>query len=124
MKIQTLILATATTIIMAPTLALANDDHQRNTLLYNGPVDVIAVSSLLQETGRFVEKEVIVEGQLLRQIDRDTFLFSDGNAEIQIELEDDVHLVQPIDASTKVRLYGEYEGGNTPEIEVDHIQVL
>lgn len=124
MKIKALILATAATLVMAPTMALAKDDHQHNSIQYNGPVDVVTVESLLQDTGHFVEKDVVVEGHLLRQIRHDEFVFSDGKAEIQVELDDDIHLTQPLDASTKVRLYGEYEGGNTPEIEVDHIQIL
>ncbi len=124
MKMKSMILATAATLILAPALAMAHDDHNRTSIQYNGPVDVVTVDSLLQDTGRFVEKDVVVEGNLLRQIRRDTFVFSDGKGEIQVELDDDLNLAQPLDASTKVRLFGEYEGGNTPEIEVDHIQIL
>ena len=29
-----------------------------------------------------------------------------------------------INETTKVRIFGEYEGGNTPEIEVDRLQTL
>ncbi|EEX94082.1 protein ygiW [Vibrio orientalis CIP 102891 = ATCC 33934] len=121
-----LILATAATIILAPTFAMAKDgdNHHRTTLQYTGPVEVVTVDSLLKDTSMFTEKNVVVEGQLIRQVKGDTFIFSDGKGEIQVELDDDINMTQPIDHTTKLRLFGEYEGGNTPEIEVDRIQVL
>lgn len=120
------ILAVASTIILAPTLAFANGDHDNDkhtTIQYQGPIETASVATLLQDTSMFTEQEVVVEGTIIRQIKNDTFIFSDGNAEIQIEL-DDVKLDAPLNADTKVRLFGEYEGGKTPEIEVDHIQIL
>jgi uncharacterized protein YdeI (BOF family) len=39
-------------------------------------------------------------------------------------LDDDIKLEAPLDEKQKLRLFGEYEGGNTPEIEVEHIQIL
>lgn len=72
----------------------------------------------------FTEQHVVVEGHLVRQLSNDKFMFTDGNTEVQIELDDDIRLAAPIDATTRVRLFGEFEGGNTPEIEVDRIQVL
>lgn len=121
-----MILATAATLILAPTFAMAKDGHhdKNNRISYTGPVEVTTVDSLLADTSMFTEKNVVVEGVLLRQVKGDTFIFSDGKGEIQVELDDDIVMAQPVDETTKLRLFGEYEGGNTPEIEVDHIQIL
>lgn len=121
-----IILATAATLILAPTLAMAKDGHhdKNNRIDYTGPVEVTSVDTLLTDTSMFTEKNVVVEGSLLRQVKGDTFIFSDGKGEIQVELDDDIIMSQPINETTKVRLFGEYEGGNTPEIEVDRIQIL
>ncbi|MCG9750234.1 NirD/YgiW/YdeI family stress tolerance protein [Vibrio brasiliensis] len=121
-----MILATAATLILAPTFTMAKDGHhdKNNRISYTGPVEVTTVDSLLADTGMFTEKNVVVEGVLLRQVKGDTFIFSDGKGEIQVELDDDIVMAQPVDETTKLRLFGEYEGGNTPEIEVDHIQIL
>lgn len=120
------ILATAATLALAPTLVLANDGHhdQANAINYAGPIEVTTVDTLLTDTGMFTEKSVVVEGTLVRQLNHDTFIFSDGKGEIQVELDDDIPMAQPIDNTTKVRLFGEYEGGNTPEIEVDRLLIL
>lgn len=118
------LLATAISIILAPGLAMAKDDKKSQGVQYTGPVEVSSVASLLEDTSMFTEKHVVVEGNLLRQIKGDTYIFSDGHGEIQVELDDDIVLNQPLDETSKVRLFGEYEGGNTPEIEVDRLQLL
>lgn len=120
-------LALAASMMIAPVFAFAGDHHknQNNTAInYSGPIELTSVESLLQDTSMFTEKHVVVEGRLIRQIRHDKFIFSDGKGEIQVELDDDIHLAAPINAKTKVRLFGEYEGGRTPEIEVDQVQIL
>ncbi|WP_100753896.1 YgiW/YdeI family stress tolerance OB fold protein [Vibrio salilacus] len=118
------LLATAVSIILAPGLAMAKNDHASHGVQYTGPVEVSSVASLLEDTSMFTEKYVVVEGNLLRQIKGDTYIFSDGKGEIQVELDDGIVLDQPLDQTSKVRLFGEYEGGSTPEIEIDRLQLL
>tara|TARA_Y100001956_G_scaffold55839_1_gene54826 strand:- start:2662 stop:3036 length:375 start_codon:yes stop_codon:yes gene_type:complete len=124
MNVKSIILSTVAAVVLVPTIALAKDSHASNGIRYSGPVDVVTVSSLLEDTGYFTEKDVVVDGYLLRQTRKDEFIFSDGETEIQVELDDDINMTESVDATTKVRLFGEYEGGKTPEIEVDHIQIL
>ncbi|MGF1686796.1 NirD/YgiW/YdeI family stress tolerance protein [Photobacterium japonica] len=137
-----LVIAIATAAVLIPTASFAGERHNDNDngrtgIQYTGPVETVTVAQLLEDTSMFTEKQAIVEGHLVKQLNHDTFIFSDGTKEIQVELDDDIQWptasVTPaatgtaaanIDATTKVRLFGEYEGGNTPEIEVDRIQVL
>ncbi|WP_394250303.1 YgiW/YdeI family stress tolerance OB fold protein [Vibrio profundi] len=121
------IIALAATMILAPTIALAgNDDHKdKNSYIqYTGPVESVSVASLLEDSSMFAEKNAVVDGKIVKQVNKDKFIFSDGQSEIQIELDDDIKLDQPLTADTSIRIFGEYEGGKTPEIEVDHIQLL
>ncbi|OLQ71340.1 hypothetical protein BIT28_02790 [Photobacterium proteolyticum] len=118
------IIAIATIAVMAPTMALADDHEKGQALSYSGPVDTVTVAELLEDTGMLTERNAVVEGKLIKQINAETFIFSDGTKEIQVEIDDDMRLPQTIDATTQVRLFGEYEGGNTPEIEVDRLQIL
>jgi len=121
-----IILASVAILAVSPTLALAKDGHEHRSagVQYQGPVELSTVDTLLADTSMFTEKNVVVEGTLVRQLKGDTFIFSDGQGEIQVELDDDINMTQAIDHTTKLRLFGEYEGGNTPEIEVDRVQVL
>ncbi|EGU47803.1 hypothetical protein VII00023_20457 [Vibrio ichthyoenteri ATCC 700023] len=120
------IIAIAASLIILPSIVLANDGHGQHQggVQFNGPVQLTNMTQLIAESNMFTEQHVVVEGKLVRQLSADTFIFNDGSNEVQVELDDDIRLAAPIDASTRVRLYGEFEGGNTPEIEVDRIQVL
>ena len=122
------IIAITAALILSPTLALADsgdhDNHKQTQFNYTGPVSTISVAELLKDTGMFTEQNAIVDGQIIRHIRKDKYLFSDGTTEIQIELDDDISLPTAINETTKVRLFGEYEGGSTPEIEVDRVQIL
>ncbi|WP_269472788.1 YgiW/YdeI family stress tolerance OB fold protein [Vibrio taketomensis] len=112
--------------IVTPTLAFAGGNHQDKNagVQYSGPVKVSDLTQVINDSSMFTEQKVVVEGKLVQQLDHDTFIFTDGKAQVQVELDDDIVLAQPLDANTQVRLFGEFEGGNTPEIEVDRIQVL
>lgn len=116
----------AAALILAPTIALAGGDqqHNRNMIQYKGPVELTNLTNLLADSSMFTEQKVVLEGKLIRQLDHENFIFSDGESEVRVELDDDIVLKQTLDATTQVRLFGEFEGGSTPEIEVDRIQVL
>ncbi|EIO3982661.1 hypothetical protein CRN32_01260 [Vibrio vulnificus] len=120
---KTLIIAIAA-LTTTPAIALANNSLTVQGISFDGPVNVSVVSELLKDSNMFTEKDVVVEGTLVRQLNKDTYIFTDGSAEIQVELDDDIRFTQPINSNTRLRLFGEFEGGNTPEIEVDSLTLL
>ncbi|EGR0670127.1 hypothetical protein BST55_19550 [Vibrio vulnificus] len=120
---KTLILAIAA-LTTTPAIALANNSSTAQGISFDGPVNVSVVSELLKDSNMFTEKDVVVEGTLVRQLNKDTYIFTDGSAEIQVELDDDIRFTQTINSNTRLRLFGEFEGGNTPEIEVDSLTLL
>ncbi|MGR5236045.1 YgiW/YdeI family stress tolerance OB fold protein [Vibrio alfacsensis] len=119
------VIATIAALTIAPTIAFAKEHHHGQlNVQFNGPVNVEKVGALIADSNMFTEKDVVVEGNLLRQTRADQFIFSDGSAEILVELDDDIHQMTPIDQTTKVRLFGEFEGGSKPEIDVEHLVVM
>ncbi len=119
------IIATIAALAIAPSIAFAKDNAQnQSNLQFNGPITVEKLDALLNDSNMFTEKDVVVEGNLLRQVRADKFVFSDGSGEVMVELDDDIQLNTPIDHKTKVRLFGEFEGGNKPEIEVEQLVVM
>ncbi|ELV8655502.1 NirD/YgiW/YdeI family stress tolerance protein [Vibrio vulnificus] len=120
---KTLIIAIAA-LTTTPAIALANNSSTVQGISFDGPVNVSVVSELLKDSNMFTEKDVVVEGTLVRQLNKDTYIFADGSAEIQVELDDDIRFTQTINSNTRLRLFGEFEGGNTPEIEVDSLTLL
>lgn len=118
--IKTTVYAITAAMIIMPTVALANP----NGVSYSGPIQTTTVNEVLEQTNLFSEQNVILEGKLVKQISADTYVFSDGKHEINVEVDDDIRLEQAITPNTRLRVYGEVEGGTSPEIEIDKIQVL
>ena len=120
------ILTIASAVILLPTIAMADGGCQRDLsrnggLRFNGPVEVTSVAEL--KGIKLGETSAMVEGNILRQIQHDKFLFSDGTGEMVVELDDDIRLDQSIDEKTKLRLSGEFETWDN-EMEVERIEIL
>ncbi|MGC9402882.1 YgiW/YdeI family stress tolerance OB fold protein [Vibrio genomosp. F10] len=113
---------------IAGTLALTSlpsfaHSKEKGPIHYSGPVEITTIKAINANTKTFSDNDVIVEGTLTKQLAADQFMFNDGTGEILIDL-DDINIQSPIDQTTRVRLFGEYEGGAKPEIEVDHLILL
>ncbi|WP_017223343.1 YgiW/YdeI family stress tolerance OB fold protein [Moritella dasanensis] len=123
------IIALAATIVMLPTLAMAkgngHDDHNKQSIHYTGPaMNVTTVAENIENIGSFSEANVVLEGQLIHQISADKYMFADATGQVIVELDDDIKLPVAIDNNTKLRIFGEFEGGSTPEVEVESIKLL
>lgn len=72
------------------------------------------------------DADVIVRGQLLRQVRDEKYMFSDGSGEILVEIDDDDFPRQPVDETTTVELIGEVDTGRrrAPEIDVDTVRIV
>ncbi len=68
---------------------------------------------------------VRLQGKLLRQTARDRYVFSDGTAEILVEIDEDDFPRAPVDENTLVEIVGEVDTGlkRPPEIEVEEIRI-
>ena len=126
MRKAKLVIAAAAILISGT--AMADDDYyyegnlgHRGGLNFNGPVTVTPVATL--KGTQFGERPAVIEGNILRQIQHDKFLFSDGTAEIVVEIDDDVRLNQKINSSTRLRMFGEYEAWDG-EMEVDWVEII
>ena len=118
------ILTIASAAILLPTIAMANGQGDLNShggVRFNGPVEVTSVAEL--KGIKLGETDAIVEGNILRQIQHDKFLFSDGTGEMVIEIDDDIRLDQSIDEKTRLRLSGEFEKWDN-EMEVERLEIL
>jgi len=111
-------------IIMLPTLTLAKD-YDKQGINYTGPaINVTTVAENLANIGRFSEADVVLEGKLIHQISADKYMFADDTGQVIVELDDHIKLPVAINNNTKLRIFGEFEGGSTPEVEVNNIKLL
>lgn len=114
------VLAIATTLTLGPAIALATPTK----MTYTGPVDVTPIKDVMHNSGMLKDHAVVLEGFLVKQISADTYMLSDGVDEVKVELDDDIRFNKAITPETRLRLYGEVEGGLTPEVEIDKVEFL
>lgn len=72
------------------------------------------------------DAEVSFEGYLIKRIAPKKYIFSDGVAEIRVEIDQKKFPATPINEKTKVHIRGEVEKGfmESPEVDVDVLSVV
>jgi len=69
---------------------------------------------------------VELDGYIIKQLTKDKFLFSDGKAQIRVEIDQEIFPRQAINERTRVRIRGEVEKDflESPEIDVSSVEVV
>lgn len=111
-------------ILTAATLSIATATHAQ----YVGPSEEQSNHSVAQILKDPVDdQKVQLQGHLLRQKSAEKYVFSDGTAEILVEIDkDEFHGLPPINEHTQVEIQGEVDTSRhrAPEIEVDRIRII
>lgn len=69
---------------------------------------------------------VVLSGHIIKQVGRKKYTFSDGTAEIRVEIDQKHFPSTPINEKTQVQIRGEVEKDflQSPEIDVDHLAII
>ena len=72
------------------------------------------------------DQAVVLRGFLLRKVGNEKYIFSDGTAEIRVDIDTKLFPLEKIDDKVKVELRGEVEKEfmETPEIDVDVLLIV
>jgi uncharacterized protein (TIGR00156 family) len=94
---------------------------------YVGPSSQTAPRSVAEILKNPVDDQaVVLRGFILRQVGNEKYIFSDGTAEIRVDIDNKLFPLEKIDDKVKVELRGEVEKDfmETPEIDVDVLVVV
>lgn len=94
---------------------------------YIGPNAAKTYSTVAEVNKKPVDDaQVVFQGYLLKKVGNEKYIFTDGTAEIRVEIDNDIFPNVAVGAKTKVEIKGEVEKDflESPEIDVDIIQVL
>lgn len=94
---------------------------------YSGPSDVatpengkytsMTVQQILAEPKD--DTDVQLEGRLIRKLKNETYMFSDGTGEIQVEIDDDDFPMGDVNENTTIRLQGEVDVHRSRPVDID-----
>lgn len=86
------------------------------------PSSVISVQQALNARD---DSYVTLEGSIASQIGHEMYLFSDGTAQIQVEIDDEVWAGQNVGKESRIRISGEIDREfNRVELDVKQLTVL
>ncbi|RMX10775.1 NirD/YgiW/YdeI family stress tolerance protein [Vandammella animalimorsus] len=94
---------------------------------YAGPGAQPAATSVQAILDKPVDDQhVTLRGKIVRQVKSDEYIFSDGKAEIRVEIDQRLLPATPFDASTVVEISGEVEQDamRAPEIDVRALRIV
>ena len=94
---------------------------------YVGPSSQTAPRSVADIVKNPIDDQaVVLRGFLLRKVGNEKYIFSDGTAEIRVDIDTKLFPLEKIDDKVKVELRGEVEKAfmETPEIDVDALLIV
>lgn len=94
--------------------------YQNNNQGFQGEITVI--STVKEVFGAYDDAYVALEGNIIKQIGDNDYIFKDATGEIKIEIENKAWRGQSITPNDKVRILGEVEQ-RQPQNEVDIKQI-
>ncbi|MCC7703938.1 NirD/YgiW/YdeI family stress tolerance protein [Janthinobacterium sp. GW460P] len=110
--------------LAAACVLLAGSAHAQYVGPTAGPAAPGNVAAILKHP--VDDQAVVLRGHLLRKVGNEKYTFSDGTAEIRVDIDDKVFMNRKIDAKTRVEIRGEVEKDfmESPEIDVDVLTVV
>ncbi len=102
--------------------AFADKGHYQNGGFNNSQQ---AVTQASQVSSMSDDQYVVLQGKLVKQLDKDNFTFRDASGEITVDIDDDAWLGQNITPNDEIKLYGEVDKSLVgTEVEVHRVEKL
>ena len=72
------------------------------------------------------DANVVLEGYIIKQLNKEKFLFSDDKSQIRVEIDNELFINKIINENTKIKIIGEVEKDflQSPEIDVDYFEII
>ncbi|GAA5784242.1 YgiW/YdeI family stress tolerance OB fold protein [Chitiniphilus shinanonensis] len=92
---------------------------------YVGPDHAAKVTTAADAAKAADDTLVVLEGNIVRKLDKNHYEFRDASGTIKVEIDHDKWPAQDVDAKTRVRLTGEVDKGliNT-DVDVKQVEIL
>ncbi|OLQ79089.1 hypothetical protein BIT28_01760 [Photobacterium proteolyticum] len=121
------------TLLVGSGAALASDGgHDKgeyhtatqSSINYTGPIDLVTISELSEKDSWFEDQSFTLERYIIKQVNDQKFLFTDGVDETTINFRADS--VGSFSDNDKVRITGEYENEffSSPHFDIKQISLL
>ncbi|QEH45762.1 YgiW/YdeI family stress tolerance OB fold protein [Aggregatibacter actinomycetemcomitans] len=102
------------------------EHHKKGDFKRGGFVNIDQAVNKASEAGSWQDDQyIILQGNIVKQVGKDDFIFKDASGEIQVEIERKAWRGQDISPSDEVKLYGEVDKSwNKTEVDIDRVEKI
>lgn len=100
--------------------------HQKGDFKRGGFVNGEQTLSKAADATSWVDDQyVILQGNIVKQVGKDDYIFKDASGELQVEIDRKAWRGQDISPSDEVKLYGEVDKSwNKTEVDIDRVEKI
>ncbi len=122
--LKKLFIASSVLAMVVPAIAFAHSQVSAPQA-FQDPVDAITIPQLLDNSIQYDEHNVAVQGVVAAQLSHDEYIIIDKSSHrhVQIDLEDNINAHTALKKGMEIRVFGEFDQGEQPEIEVVRLEV-
>ncbi|WP_257812234.1 YgiW/YdeI family stress tolerance OB fold protein [Aggregatibacter actinomycetemcomitans] len=102
------------------------EHHKKGDFKRGGFVNTNQTVSKASEAGSWQDDQyIILQGNIVKQVGKDDFIFKDASGEIQVEIERKAWRGQDVSPSDEVKLYGEVDKSwNKTEVDIERVEKI
>ncbi|KOE64384.1 YgiW/YdeI family stress tolerance OB fold protein [Aggregatibacter actinomycetemcomitans] len=102
------------------------EHHKKGDFKRGGFVNTDQAVSKASEAGSWQDDQyIILQGNIVKQVGKDDFIFKDVSGEIQVEIERKAWRGQDVSPSDEVKLYGEVDKSwNKTEVDIERVEEI
>ncbi|ACX82522.1 YgiW/YdeI family stress tolerance OB fold protein [Aggregatibacter actinomycetemcomitans] len=102
------------------------EHHKKGDFKRGGFVNTDQTVSKASEAGSWQDDQyIILQGNIVKQVGKDDFIFKDASGEIQVEIERKAWRGQDVSPSDEVKLYGEVDKSwNKTEVDIERVEKI
>ena len=100
--------------------------HHKDEFKHGGFVNGNQTVSKAADATSWVDDQyVILQGNIVKQVGKDDYIFKDASGELQVEIDRKAWRGQDISPSDEVKLYGEVDKSwNKTEVDIDRVEKI
>ncbi|WP_258248162.1 YgiW/YdeI family stress tolerance OB fold protein [Aggregatibacter actinomycetemcomitans] len=102
------------------------EHHKKGDFKRGGFVNTDQTVSKASEAGSWQDDQyIILQGNIVKQVGKDDFIFKDASGEIQVEIERKAWRGQDVSPSDEVKPYGEVDKSwNKTEVDIERVEKI
>ena len=93
---------------------------------FDGPIDMPKITTAESISDMKAHTKIILQGYLVKQINKEHYLFKDGTGNVEVDIEDQIFKGANVTPETQIRLRGKVDKDlwEATSVDVDYLEIV